>query len=255
MELESINTVEEKRFDLFRTRAKYLRYISIFRNIVPIIVTGFMIVGNAVTVIFSEWLTTLNFNGRVNEAWKKAYLRSSGPAAAAPAAAPASGGGPPAPAPGVAPSPATALSSTSNRANSPQRPPADAAAAASFGGSIAASLPSKHRTMAAKAAAAARPHPNLMARGGAVPPPSTSARTFTSFGSERDIRERDEEADLGAPLVSGSVGAPLRGDSASMGRSSGAASATAPKSSIGFAASAKARREAAGGQPTDGSPA
>jgi len=47
----------------------------VFRSLVPVLSTLFMIVGNAVTVVLSDWITAMNFNGRVTEAWKKAYLR------------------------------------------------------------------------------------------------------------------------------------------------------------------------------------
>jgi len=49
----------------------------LFRSILPLITVAFLTVGNAITVVLGEWITTLNFNGRVNEAWKKAYLRPS----------------------------------------------------------------------------------------------------------------------------------------------------------------------------------
>ncbi|CUI14841.1 glucan synthase-like protein, putative [Bodo saltans] len=76
-EMEATNANEENRFLLFKDRVRFLSYSTLFRTYIPIITAAFLTVGNAITVILGEWITTLNFNGRVNEAWKKAYLRPS----------------------------------------------------------------------------------------------------------------------------------------------------------------------------------
>jgi len=76
-EMEMTNDNEVARWLLFTKRLRFIRFVTIFRNIVPLITAALLIIGNAITVVLSEWITTLNFNGRVNEAWKKAYLRPS----------------------------------------------------------------------------------------------------------------------------------------------------------------------------------
>ena len=74
-EMEATNANEEKRFQLFKARMAHIDYITLLRGWAPLLTSAFLILGNALTVVFGEWITTLNFNGRVNEAWKKAYLR------------------------------------------------------------------------------------------------------------------------------------------------------------------------------------
>ena len=76
-EMEKTNANEELRFMLFRERIRFINISNIVRNIVPLATAVFLIIGNVITVVLGGWITTLNFNGRVNEAWKKAYLRPS----------------------------------------------------------------------------------------------------------------------------------------------------------------------------------
>ena len=254
-ENETTSKVEENRFRLFATRTKYLKYVALFRTLVPVLVTGFLLVGNALTVLMSEWLTTLNFNGRVNEAWKKSYLRSSGPEAAGPAApSPAVG---PAPAAGGATtvlSSAAAPSGTSaaQPATKDAQPAAAAAAAREgfMGSSLASHLPSRSK------ASKPRIHHSLIAQHGMVPPPSTSARTFTSFGSERPDDDGLDHALLGGGSSSSHLGTrsagsaggahssimlpPAPGGSTTR-QSTGPAGAPA---GLGLVASARARRDA-----------
>jgi hypothetical protein len=74
-EMEVTNNVEAKRYRLFAHRLQYINYITAFRNLIPLVCAAILVVGNLIAVVLSDWITTINFNGRVNEAWKKAYLR------------------------------------------------------------------------------------------------------------------------------------------------------------------------------------
>jgi hypothetical protein len=87
-ELKLTNEVEERRINLFKMRVEHLRHIQLGRKIVPALCLVVLVVGNAITVILSDWITAMNFNGRVTEAWKVAYLRPSMSTSAGPAMPP-----------------------------------------------------------------------------------------------------------------------------------------------------------------------
>jgi hypothetical protein len=76
-EMEKTNANEELRFMLFRERTRFISLSNLVRSVAPLVSAAVLIIGNVITVIIGGWITTLNFNGRVNEAWKKAYLRPS----------------------------------------------------------------------------------------------------------------------------------------------------------------------------------
>jgi hypothetical protein len=74
-ETEAANASEGKRLELFALR---MRQRLNFRGVGVIAAAAagvFLSIGSAVAVVLSDWLATMNFNGRVGESWKKAYLR------------------------------------------------------------------------------------------------------------------------------------------------------------------------------------
>lgn len=75
---------------MFVSRLLIPRGLGIFRRIIPFIIMLMLAVGNMLAICISLTLTTIMYNGRVAEAWRKAYFRSSA-SAAPPSAGPVSG--------------------------------------------------------------------------------------------------------------------------------------------------------------------
>jgi len=93
---EARNEDELKNANVFVNRLLMPRFFGQFRRILPVGIMVLLSIGSFFCVAVSTWLMAMMFNGRVAEAWRRAYFRSTATAAEAPAAAPPpppSGGG------------------------------------------------------------------------------------------------------------------------------------------------------------------
>eukprot|EP00760_Papus_ankaliazontas_P012249 PhM_4_TR1522/c0_g1_i1/m.50012 len=74
-EMEALNDGEKRRLTLFLARMQFPRFLAGFRRIQPLLCMALVTIGYALSVSIAGWLTTLLYNGRVSEAWKKALNR------------------------------------------------------------------------------------------------------------------------------------------------------------------------------------
>jgi hypothetical protein len=74
-EMEALNDCELMRLKLFIKRIQFPRALSGFRRIQPLLCMTIVSLGGALCVSISGWLTTVMYNGRVSECWKKALTR------------------------------------------------------------------------------------------------------------------------------------------------------------------------------------
>jgi len=75
-EMEALNDCEKQRLQLFLARSQFPRWLASFRRIQPIMSMAVMTLGGIICVAFSGLLTTILYNGRVSECWKKAVVSS-----------------------------------------------------------------------------------------------------------------------------------------------------------------------------------
>eukprot|EP00756_Hemistasia_phaeocysticola_P008616 Hpha_TRINITY_DN14678_c0_g1::TRINITY_DN14678_c0_g1_i1::g.48572::m.48572 len=82
------NQDELKQANVFQNRLLMPRILGMFRRVIPVAVMIILALGNFICVTLCTWLMAMMYNGRVAEAWRRAYFRSTATAAPAPSAPP-----------------------------------------------------------------------------------------------------------------------------------------------------------------------
>eukprot|EP00759_Apiculatamorpha_spiralis_P013419 PhF_6_TR2007/c0_g1_i1/m.3426 len=74
-EMEALNDCEKQRVILFLARIQFPQWLAGFRRIQPLICMPIVSFGGILAVSVSGWLTTMMYNGRVSECWRKCQTR------------------------------------------------------------------------------------------------------------------------------------------------------------------------------------